>query len=142
MQCTHSTLPRVRGEGVHGWLQTEGVIALIAGVTHQHLRVLSWLPEKGGKRTHKQKKKRKQRKLSYKIIPSTTTNTVPQSLSRPRTAGHKLAFFSLEKRCQSTSDLEALGVMWGVRPGSPAGLAHFALGALPARALDGRGADL
>lgn len=39
------TPPSVGGDGVHDGLQAEGVIAFIAHVTHQHLRVLPGVPK-------------------------------------------------------------------------------------------------
>lgn len=43
---TYSALPWVRGKGIHGWLETEGVVALITGITYQHFGVFSWLSKK------------------------------------------------------------------------------------------------
>lgn len=39
---TYSTLPRVSGKGIHSWLETEGVVALITGITYQHFGIFPW----------------------------------------------------------------------------------------------------
>ena len=39
----YPAFPRVRGEGFHGWLEAEGVVALITGVADQHLCVFPWI---------------------------------------------------------------------------------------------------
>lgn len=43
INCTDPALPGVSGNWIHGRLETEGVVALVAGITYQHFSVLSWL---------------------------------------------------------------------------------------------------
>ena len=46
---TYSTLPRVSGKRIHSRLETEGVVALITGITYQHFGIFPWF-SKGKKK--------------------------------------------------------------------------------------------
>ena len=48
----YPAFPRVRGEGFHGWLEAEGVVALITGVADQHLCVFPWISAAFSKTGH------------------------------------------------------------------------------------------
>lgn len=44
IQVLYLASPATSWQGVHGWLQAEGMIAFIAHVTHQHLGIFAWVP--------------------------------------------------------------------------------------------------
>ncbi len=61
---SYLTSPSIGGKRVHSRLQTEGMVAFVTHVTHQHFSVLSWVPTKRERQLYEM---RQQRGLTYRI---------------------------------------------------------------------------